>query len=232
MKLAVMQPYLFPYLGYYQLIAAVDRFVVYDDVNFIKKGWVNRNRILVGGREHLFTIPISNLSQNRLISEMRVDRLDRWLTSWFRTLQHHYARAPFYGPTRALLERIFTPPTDRLSDLLFRSLSEVCRYIGLTPDWVPTSSCYENRHLKGQDRILDICVREKADEYINLPGGRQLYEPAAFAVRGIRLRFLEPNLQPYPQSGGPFVPGLSVIDVLMFNSPERVRAMAESGRLE
>lgn len=234
LTLGVMQPYLFPYLGYFQLIAAVDRFVVYDDVNYIKQGWVNRNRILVNGAPHMFTLPLSGASSFTPINTIAIDpqRYATWCERFLRTVAQSYGRAPYLQPVQELLDRVFSGPHERLVDVLLRSLREVMAYIGLRTEIVPTSAVYGNQELSGQARILDICAREGARRYLNAIGGRELYDTAAFAEKGITLSFLRSQLPEYRHGKHPFVPGLSILDVMMFATPEELRLMMKAHDLE
>ena len=225
MKLAVMQPYFLPYIGYFQLMAAVDRFVVYDDVNYIKGGWINRNRHLAQNAPRLFTVPLIGASPNRRINEISVDNSAHWRTKLLRTLQHAYHDAPFFAPVQALVEDIVCAPHAALSAYLLHSLQALHDFLGLSCTLVSTSSGYGNAHLNGQARILDICRQEQADIYVNLPGGRSLYDHSAFAAQGIDLRFVDVPQSVYPQLGQPFVPQLSILDVLMFNGAAGTREL-------
>jgi hypothetical protein len=224
-RVAVMQPYLLPYIGYFQLMAAVDRFVLFDDVNYIQRGWINRNRILLEGQPHRFTLPLRDASQNRLINE--IERVDdpAWGQRLLRTLHQAYARAPRYRSVSPLLERTLFHPALRLADYLRYSLEAVHAYLGLRCELVPSSSIYGNSALKGQARILDICSQEGASGYVNAIGGMTLYATADFDARGISLRFLQPRLTCYPQWGAPHLPWLSIVDVMMFNSPAELRVL-------
>lgn len=223
-----MQPYLFPYLGYFQLVHGVDRFVVYDDVHYIKGGWINRNRILVGGKAHLFTLPPSGASPNRRICDVGLTDRERFRRKFLRSLAQEYRHAPFYDETVALLDSICAFETRDLADFLVHSLVRVCGELSITTEFVPTSRIYGNEGLRGQERVLDICAREGADTYINPIGGRELYHPEAFAERGVELRFLQMNDVEYPQGGGDFVPGLSIVDVMMWNPRPRIAEMLEA----
>ncbi|RQS73476.1 hypothetical protein DID96_08140 [Burkholderia sp. Bp8963] len=229
MKLAIMQPYLFPYVGYFQLAAAVDKFVFYDDVAFIKNGWINRNRILLGGHAHYLTVPLAGASSSRRIDEVQIQPRERWQPKLRELLRHAYAKAPHYVAVTELVEGILSLETDSIARLAAHGITETCRYIGIAPAFVATSTQYRNDSLKGQARVLDICAREQARTYVNLPGGRALYDRASFAAADIDLAFVEPELRPYPQYGAPFVPGLSILDLLMFNRVDAVRAMLLAG---
>ena len=225
MKLAIMQPYLFPYIGYFQLAAAVDKFVFYDDVNFIKNGWINRNRILLGDQVRYLTVPLSGASPSLKINEVEVEPRERWLRKLLESIRHAYAKAPHYPQVSELIERILAETLTPISSLASRTVVEICRYLEIDTEFVPSSTKYGNAQLKGVDRVIDICDKEQAGIYVNLPGGRALYDSKAFSARGVELAFIEPNLSPYAQFDQAFQPALSILDVLMFNSKNHVKEM-------
>lgn len=206
------------------MIRAVDRFIVYDDVTFIKQGWVNRNRLLSVDKPLLFTAPVKGISPNRKINETQLaDNFPKWKRKFLKTLQQSYGKAPYFSGTSELVERVLDSVDGSIAQLALASLREVCGFLGIETEWVNSSSEYQNSHLKAQDRVLDICQREEAGQYINAPGGRELYSKEAFEKKDIRLRFIKPGEIEYEQLGAAFVPYLSMIDVLMFNPEERVR---------
>ena len=215
--IAIMQPYFLPYLGYFQLIAAVDKFVLLDDVNYIQRGWINRNRLLAHGAPQLFTVPLRGASQNRLICDIELLDQPVWREKLLRTLHQAYGRAPRYHAVAGMLERILHYPTTRLDAFLLNSLREVLDYLPLPTPLVATSRVYDNAALAGQQRILDICRREGATRYINPIGGRELYQHAAFAQQGVALHFLQTRQISYSQGRQTHVPWLSIVDVLMYN---------------
>ena len=220
MKLAVMQPYFFPYLGYFQLFHAVDLFVIYDDVNFIKGGWINRNFILMNGRSQRITVPLAEASSFKTIAATKLSADRFWREKVLKTLRQAYSRAPHFDQVYALAERVILAPCSSLAELASGSIRAVADYLHLTTEIRPSASPYANESLKGQARILDICRREGADAYYNLPGGEALYDRAAFSAAGVKLHFIHPGETNYRQLGYTFVPRLSILDVLMFNSPE------------
>lgn len=223
--IAIMQPYFLPYIGYFQLMAAVDKFVVYDDVNFINRGWVNRNRLLLNGSAHTFTVPLRGTSQNRLICDIElVDELG-WRNKLMRTIRQAYGHAPCYAQVSVLAERLINYPTIRLDEFLLNSLREVVSFLALEVEIISTSRIYQNTHLKGQDRILDICRQELAGTYFNPIGGVDLYDRADFLKQGIQINFLRPRWVGYSQGKSEYVPWLSILDVLMFNQPDAVRKL-------
>lgn len=222
---AIMQPYFLPYIGYFQSMATVDKFVVLDDVNFINRGWINRNRLLLNSSAHTFTVPLRSASQNRLICEIELDDEQGWRKKFLRTIQLAYGRAPCYAQVFSLLESLINYPSIRLDEFLLNSLREVMRYLSLEVEIVSTSRIYKNAHLKGQERILDICRQERANVYINPIGGVDLYDRASFSEQGLSLCFLRSRPINYSQGKEEHVPWLSILDVLMFNKPSSVRGL-------
>jgi hypothetical protein len=224
MKLAVMQPYFLPYIGYFQLINAVDKFVLLDDVNYINRGWINRNRIAINQQPHWLTIPLERASQNRLINEISLHRDSLWREKLCLTVKTNYSKAPFFEMVYPIFENILKFPSVDLSAFLHHSLKEILSYLKITTLIVPTSVVYPKNDLKGQYRILDICQREGATIYLNPPGGKELYECELFHAAGINLYFLEPDLQ-----GMNLVSGinqgtvLSILDLMMLNHPNLIR---------
>jgi hypothetical protein len=231
MKIAVMQPYVFPYLGYFQLLHAADRFALFDDVHFIMRGWINRNRILMNGDPHLFTIPLRQASQNRLIHDIQIAAVP-WHNKFLSTLRHAYRSAPHFAEVFDLVRSVVERPAHTIDELAYESLISVVDYLGIHTTLIRSTRQYDNRHLPAQERIIDICVQEGADMYINASGGRALYTIQSFRARGIDLRFLEPIPLQYRQFSNAYVPSLSIIDVLMFNDPAAARRLLLNYRLE
>ena len=224
-SIAIMQPYFLPYIGYFQLLAAVDKFVVLDDVNYIKRGWVNRNRLLVNGAAHTFTVPLCRASQNKFICDIELVSEQKWREKLMRTIRHAYGQAPCYAHVSALIERLVNYPSVRLDEFLLNSIREIVSWLSMKVEIVSTSRVCQNKHLMGQERILDICRQERADVYINLIGGESLYDRPSFLKQGIQLKFLQPRPISYPQGKGEHIPWLSILDVLMFNEPFAVRQL-------
>ena len=219
MHLAIMQPYFLPYLGYFQLMSAADKLVLLDDVNFINRGWINRNRIAVNGEPYWLTLPLAKASQNRLINEIEIVDDPIWKRKAMRTVELSYRSASFADEILPLFSDMLKEARGSLSVFLFHRLRQVADYLGIDVRIEPTSTIYPKEGRTGQDRILDICRREGATTYINLPGGRDLYNPQAFAAAGIKLLFIEPNLDALVlQYGGQEGPSLSILDLLMHNS--------------
>jgi WbqC-like protein len=220
MRLGIMQPYIFPYIGYYQLINAVDKFVIYDDVNYINKGWINRNNLLVNGKAFLFTVPLKEASQNKLINQIEVNEKESWAKKFLKTIEQTYKKAPHFENTFSLVSNIINSPAKGIQELALLSLKSISAYfdIDIKTQFVDSSSIYQNANLKAQERILDICQKEKAGHYINPIGGMTIYSNELFERSGIKLSFLKTIPVPYTQFDNEFVPYLSIIDVLMFNS--------------
>ncbi|KVL10575.1 WbqC family protein [Burkholderia sp. MSMB1826] len=221
-RLAVMQPYFFPYIGYFQLMASVDTFVVFDDVSFINRGWINRNRINVNGAAHMITMPLRQASQNRLICDIDVADDANWRPRILRTIHQSYARSPHFSRVFPIIERILMHDARNLADFLVHGLIALRDHLRLDTHIVATSRRYENASLKAQARIIDIGRQERAAVYVNPVGGQDLYDPDAFAAAGLQLKFLTPDLAPYTSVRGPFIPALSIIDVLMCNDDSAI----------
>lgn len=227
MKVAIMQPYLFPYLGYFQLIKAVDNFVFYDDVNYIKQGWINKNRILTNGSVSEFTVSLSGASSFQKICETRINQYayQHWKGKFFKTLEHSYKKTPYFKDAFEVVSLVFSENHEFISDLAFDSVMRTCRYLGIQTQITDTSRNYQNDNLNAQDRVIDICLKENADEYINPIGGRELYDHASFNQQGLKLHFLKASLSPYPQGSAEFILGLSIIDLMMNLAPIEILQM-------
>lgn len=225
MKVSIMQPYFFPYIGYFQLIANSDVFVIYDDVNFIKKGWINRNTILVNNTPYLFSIPLQNVSQNKLINEIFISDLDKWKTDLLKTISLSYKKAPFYQDVYPLIEKIIS--FDELNLALYNqnSIQNLCEYLNLNTKLLMSSEIVKNNNLRGENKIIDICLQLGATQYINAIGGIELYTQENFQVKNIDLKFIKSENIIYQQFKNEFKPWLSIIDVLMFNSVEDTRML-------
>ena len=225
MKVAIMQPYIFPYIGYFQLINAVDEFVVYDDVNFIKRGWINRNNILQNSKALLFSIPLIEASQNKQINEIHIFTDSNWKQKLLRSIELSYKKAPFFQKVFLLLEEIILNDETNLSRYLISSLQKISSYLKMSTIFKISSELDKNIDLKGQDKIIDICKNLKATNYTNAIGGLDLYDKSSFENNNIGLNFLKTTNINYSQFGNDFVPYLSIIDVLMFNPLEEIQSM-------
>jgi hypothetical protein len=223
MKTAIIQPYIFPYLGYFQLIQAVNTFVFYDDVNFIKRGWINRNQLLVNNSAHLFSIPLKNASQNKLINEVELAIDDKWMNNFYATLEQNYKKAPYYKDTLNLIQQVFSTNSKTISDLSISSIITISKHIGITTVFKKSSISYSSsKGMEKSNRLIEITKRSNAKIYINPSGGKELYQKNYFKKQNIELSFIENKLSNYPQFNSDFIAGLSIIDVLMFNSKSEI----------
>ncbi|MDL2284124.1 WbqC family protein [Oxalobacter sp. OttesenSCG-928-P03] len=224
MKIAVMQPYFFPYIGYWQLLHAVDRFIIFDDVNYITRGWINRNRILINGNPTYITLPLQKASQNRLICDMKLQSPSEWREKIMRTIENAYRRAPAFKEIYPVITEILHYPSLKLSEFLVHQLQVIANVLDIKTQFIHSSSIYSDVVLKGKERIMDICQKENAAIYINLPGGRSLYEAEEFAQKSINLCFIKTHFLPYPQRAPQFAPYLSILDMLMEEGVEKVKS--------
>lgn len=218
-----MQPYLFPYIGYFQLINAVDKFVFYDDVNFIKNGWINRNRILINNAAKYLTVQLKDASAFKLIKEIEfTDNREKLL----RTIEMAYKKAPMFPDVLPVIEDCLKFKTTQISELAIYTVMKTCGYLGLSIGFETSSEKYaQNRGKERADRLKAICTLNNADTYINPEGGVELYSKEDFKSSGINLFFLKSEIQSYRQFNEQFVPGLSIIDVMMFNSVDDIQKM-------
>lgn len=227
MKLGVMQPYFMPYIGYFQLISAVDVFIVYDNIKYTKKGWINRNRMLLNGADAMFSIPVKkdsdalNVVQRELASDFNRNKL-------LGQFKGAYGKAPHFTETYKLLERVVFCKDDNLFQYIHHSLIEICRHLEIETEIKVSSSIPIDHNLKGQDKVLALCDAMKADTYINAIGGIDLYDKSEFRAYGIDLQFIKAMPFEYAQFSTPFVPWLSIIDVLMFIPLDAVKDRIQS----
>lgn len=229
----VMQPYLFPYLGYFQLIQAVDKFVFLDNVSFIKKGWINRNRVLLNGQAHTFTFPLRKQSQNVDIKDTNVALDDGWKKKIHSLVSHAYAKAPNFRAILPLVEKVLESRTESIGGLAEESVRLVLEHLEMDVPLFRSSELTVDGDLKGEDRILGICDSLGASVYINPSGGRDLYHSARFRERHIELRFIQMEPVSYVQgSSNEFVPGLSMIDVLMWNDRIHARSLLSAHSIQ
>lgn len=228
MKVAIMQPYFLPYIGYFQLMQAVDVFVVYDNIKYTKAGWINRNRYLQNGTDALFSLPLRRDSDflDVVEREIAADFNSRQLLD--RLLQA-YRKAPQLAAVTPVLERVLGNPERNLFSYIRASLNQVRDYLAITTPLVVSSTLPIDHTLKAQDKVIAICKELGATNYINAIGGLELYDRAAFAASGIALHFIKSRPWEYPQLGNPFVPWLSILDVMMFNLLPDIRTQLASG---
>lgn len=222
MTLAIMQPYFFPYIGYWQLLHAADTFVIYDDVNYIKQGYINRNSILAGGKEQRITLEVIGASSNKNINQIQVGNNAKKL---LKTIEQAYRKAPMYDDVFPVLSNILTNPEKKLAVYLGDAIKAIAEYLGLDITIRYSSDIEKDNSLAAQKKVIEICRNLGAKHYINSIGGKELYDKQAFEAEGITLSFLKPELMEYQQFGHEFVPFMSIIDVIMFNSKVEVQKM-------
>ncbi|AWI25652.1 WbqC family protein [Flavobacterium pallidum] len=233
MKIAVMQPYIFPYVTYFQLIRAVDKFVLYDDVNFIKQGWINRNNVLINNAPYLFTVPLKHQSSFAKINETMINEslYPLWKHKFLRSLEQNYKKAPCFHEVLSLVKIILETNPDTIASLACESILRVSEYLNIETVFVHSYSNYGNDFLKGEERVLDICTQENATDYLNLPGGMALYSSEHFMERNINLKFVKSGNIAYSQQRDTFTPNLSIIDILMYNEIDDVNRILNNYEL-
>ncbi|CAH9056628.1 hypothetical protein PSECIP111854_01831 [Pseudoalteromonas sp. CIP111854] len=228
MSCAIMQPYLFPYLGYYQLVYSVGNFVFYDDVNFIKRGYINRNNILVNGRAQRFTIPVPGATQNEKINTFEFSSDVRKV---LKTIQQSYKKAPYFQSVYVLIEEVLTSPNRSVPYICQLSIQKVFDYLGLDRNYFISSQLDYKREMSAADKLIAISKKLGCTLYVNSPGGIGLYQKDYFKERDIELSFIKMTAGEYAQSSNEFVPYLSMIDVLMWNSKEEVKQLLDQYEL-
>lgn len=228
MKIAIMQPYFLPYIGYWQLIAAVDQFIILDDVNYINRGWINRNQIVVNNSLAWLTLPLKKASQNKLICEIEILDDNGWRHQMEKTIISSYAKSLEFPIVYDLMTNLIYEAQGNLSYYLSDTISRICKVLKINTQIVKTSREFPKGELRGQDRILDICKKLGAEVYLNLPGGRVLYKKEKFEEEGIQLRFLEVASKIKLSSGLGHHKQISIIDTLMHNSSEDIRSIIEN----
>lgn len=228
MKIGLMQPYLFPYLGYFQLINAVDEFVIHNDIQFIKNGWINRNRVLVNGEAQYITMPLKKASSYANINEREFsDDMPKQVKTILRKIENLYRRAPHFEEAFAAVSKAMSSEDRNVNEFVVHSIKCICEYLGITTPISQTSDMDIPEGLKGQDRVLNINKQLSSTHYINPIGGTELYDKAVFAENGMELSFIKMNDVVYPQFKNEFVPALSIVDVMMFNSKEEIKNLLE-----
>ncbi|WP_290522441.1 WbqC family protein [Alcanivorax sp.] len=227
MKLAVMQPYLFPYIGYFQLIYAADLFLIYDDVSFIKQGYINRNRVLSQNGASRFTVPVLGASSNKLISELA---FSSDVSKFLKTIEQSYSKKPYFESVFPIVRETIENEDRSIAAVCKKSYEMIFSYLDIEKALKKTSEINYDRSFNARDRLIELCNIVGADQYINAPGGRELYKKQDFAKAGIDLKFVNTLALEYCQSGEKFIPNLSIIDVLMNCCPVEVKSLL--GRFE
>jgi hypothetical protein len=222
MRLAIMQPYFFPYIGYFQLIAAVDMFIVYDNIKYTKKGWISRNRMLQNGKDVMFSLSLKSDSDSLDVCERELAadfNRDKLLNQF----NGAYRRAPYFAQTFPLVEQIVRHEDTNLFRFLHHSIVRTCEHLGIATEIRISSGIAIDHDLKNQDKVLALCEAVGATTYVNAIGGMELYSKETFREKGIELKFIQSKLFEYAQFGDAFVPWLSIIDVMMFNPLDTIQ---------
>lgn len=228
MKVAIMQPYFFPYIGYFQLLQAVDIFVIYDNIQFSKKGWINRNRILANGKDEYFTLPLKKDSDYLNVVDRKLsDNFEQDKVKTLRKIKECYRKAPFFEAVFPLIENAFNYQSENLFEFILHSLKLQLDFLGISTEVVISSSLEVDHTLKSQDKVIAICESLKASAYYNPIGGLELYDNESFENKNMKLNFMKSNPIEYPQLGQAFVPWLSMIDVMMFNDKDTIKRYLE-----
>jgi hypothetical protein len=235
MKLGLMQPYFFPYLGYFQLMKCVDRFIFFDTPQYERRGWMNRNRIVsINEGFSYITVPVIKAPQKTPLNKILIDETQDWRRRMISQMAVYKKLAPYYKETLSFFSQIINTRFSSIAELNIASAVGVFDYLGLPLDYVVLSALNLNfEEINAPDDwALNITKALGYDEYINAPGGKAIYSSAKYADNNIRLRFINPSLAPYVQLPGRFESGMSIIDVMMFNPPERIREMLDDYTLE
>ena len=230
MKLAIMQPYFFPYLGYFQLINCVDKFVIYDNIEFTKTSWIRRNRILNFDRDRYIVVPLKRASDYSYVCDLEIAETYDY-KKMLRIIKGAYERSPYFSDTFQLLKEIIPPENHHLFDYLLCITKRLCAHLEIQTKFIVSSSITINHSLKAQEKVIALCNALKADEYINPIGGKPMYDKSSFANSGIELLFHCMADVTYNQFKDPFIPNLSIIDVMMFNSKEKIKELLNMYKL-
>jgi hypothetical protein len=216
------QPYLFPYIGYWQLMNVSDIFVISDSMQYIKRGYINRNNILIHNNRHLFTLEVTGVHATTPINEVKVGRNSPQI---IKSILHAYRKAPYFEEIYPMLEEILLNDEKNLAKYVGYSIERIVQYLDIDTKIIYLSDLQGETSLKGEDRVIDMCKRLNSDHYINAIGGQKLYTKENFLKERIKLNFIKTGDIEYKQFNNEFVPNLSIIDVMMFNSKEEIKEM-------
>ena len=233
MRVAIMQPYFLAYIGYYQLIHSVDKFVIYDNIKYTKKGWFNKNRILTNGKDKLFTIPLKSDSEYLHVNERFIaDSYNKERHKIIQWIKNSYKKAPFYKENIQFIESLFNQDNSNLFDFIYFSVNQVCNLLKIETEIIQSSKLEIDHSLKSEDKVLAICKFLNTDTYINAIGGKELYSKEKFKQNNISLNFIRTRKIQYEQFSNEFFPWLSIIDVLMYIGVEKTKEMIYEFDLE
>lgn len=230
MKTAIMQPYFLPYIGYWQLVSTADIFVIYDNIQYTKKGWFNRNRFLQNGKDVLFSIPLKKDSDF-----LDVDK--RFISPNFNKLKlisqfkNAYCKAPYFKEVLPILEEIIMLEDDNLFNYILNSVRQICDYLEIKTKIIVSSTVNIDHSLKSEQKVIAICKALDTKVYINAIGGIELYNKNWFAENSLDLKFIKSVNSEYKQFDNDFRPWLSIIDVMMFNNKDEIKKMINNYEL-
>ncbi len=234
MKLAIMQPYFFPYIGYFSLIKQVDLFILFDTPQFIRHGWIERNQILKLDGEPLYIkVPLKKHKRETKINSLIVNNTENWKEKIFAQLIPYKKKAPYYQKVVHLLRKEFEYTSDSIVNINYYSLLMTCKYLEIsTPINIWSKMNIEIEEVNAPDEwALNICKKLNANSYYNPKGGTSFFDRSKYKKAGIDLKFLQIEATPYHQFSNEFIPNLSIIDVMMFNSPEDIKLMLDKFEL-
>lgn len=235
MKLAIMQPYFFPYIGYFSLIMQSDDFIIFDTPQFMRKGWIERNRIgkLTGGSVYI-KVPLNKAELSTAIKDMSIDHSTDWRGKIISQLEIYKKRAPFYDEVISVVKDVLEYSGDSIVHLNKIALEKVCHYLGLEKNFTIFSemNLVIDPPQAPDEWALNICKSLGIKSYVNAAGGESFFETKKYEENSIQLCFVTQPIEEYKQFGAEFEPGLSIIDVMMFNSPERIIEMLSHGSLK
>ncbi len=226
MRVSIMQPYFFPYIGYFQLIANSDVFVIYDEIKYTKKGWINRNRFLSNGNATYFTLPLKKDSDYLFVSERFLSEdWDLEKQKILNKIKNAYSKAPYFKDTFDLFEKCILFENTNLFEFVYNAVKSICIYLDIDTTIRISSELQVSTELKSADKVKAICKTLNADTYINPIGGIELYDKKDFLKDNLDLFFLKAKNISYTQFDNNCEPFLSILDVLMFNDVEKVKEM-------
>jgi hypothetical protein len=227
-RIAVMQPYFLPYVGYYQLISEVDTFVITDSYQYEKNSWISRNRIINNGAVEFISLPIRKGSHQLAIKDRYISR-EFSIEKFLKTIFHAYHKSHYYADFYPVVKEIISYGNYNLNDYLINSLEIILNYLKIDINFISLSELDINYKLSPQEKIISICKELDAKIYVNLPGGRDLYDKPTFENENIELKFIHPNYSPYPQNltnkiqDRTFEPNLSIIDMIFSDGPTNTK---------
>ena len=228
-RIAIMQPYFFPYIGYFQLINSVDEFVIYDNIQYTKKGWINRNRILCNKSDKLITLPLKKDSDFKDVFERKLS--DTWIDDRNKILnliKTSYRKAPFFNDVFEICQKCLLYDDQNLFNFIFNSIKIINEYLEIKTKMILSSSVNIDHSLKSKNKVIAICKEMNATTYINAIGGVDIYDKDEFLENKIFLNFIKSNSLNYKQFDNEFIPWLSIIDIMMFNSKNKVIELVNS----